>query len=87
MLNYLQARQTVIRAVSACSLDLSVESVPLQASLARVHREAQAMGRLGDHPHIVTIHDIGDENGQPYIVCQYMAGGDREVLLQRAETR
>ncbi len=36
MLNYLQARQTVIRAVSACSRDLSVESVPLQASLGRV---------------------------------------------------
>jgi len=37
------------------------------AGLARVHREAQAMGRLGDHPHIVTVHDIGDEDGRPYI--------------------
>src|SRR3970040_1664844 len=55
------------------------------AGLARVHREAQAMGRLGDHPHIVTVHDIGDEGGQPYIVSQYMAGGDLEGLLQRAE--
>jgi len=36
--------------------------------LARVRREAQAMGRLGDHPHIVTIHDIGEEDAQPYIV-------------------
>ncbi|HVO25099.1 MAG TPA: protein kinase, partial [Candidatus Margulisiibacteriota bacterium] len=43
--------------------------------LARVRREAQAMGRLGDHPNIVTIHDVGDDNGQPYIISQYMAGG------------
>ena len=58
-----------------------------EASLARVHREAQAMGRLGDHPYIVTIFDIGDEGGQPYIVSQYMAGGDLEGLLQQAENR
>jgi predicted ATPase/class 3 adenylate cyclase len=56
-----------------------------EAGLARVHREAQAMGRLGDHPFVVTIHDIGDEGGQPYIVSQYMAGGDLEGMLQRAE--
>jgi class 3 adenylate cyclase len=56
-----------------------------EAGLERVHREAQAMGRLGDHPHIVTAFDIGDEGGQPFIVSQYMAGGDLEGLLQQAE--
>ena len=45
------------------------------------------MGRLGDHPHIVTIHDIGDEGGQPYIVSQHMAGGDLEARLHQAENR
>lgn len=39
------------------------------------------MGRLGDHPHIVTIYDIGDEEGQPYIVSQYMAGGSIADLI------
>src|SRR4051812_24424070 len=34
-----------------------------EASRVRVHREAQAMGRLGAHPHIVTVFDIGEENG------------------------
>ncbi len=43
------------------------------------------MGRLGDHPHIVTVHDIGDEDGQPYIVSQYMEGGDLDALVRRAE--
>ncbi len=38
-------------------------------------REAQSMARLGDHPNVVTVHDIGEEDGDPYIVSQYMAGG------------
>src|SRR3990170_3087110 len=54
-------------------------------SLTRIRREAQAMGRLRDHPNIVTVFDIGDEDGQPYIVSQHMAGGDLEGLLQQAE--
>jgi class 3 adenylate cyclase len=53
--------------------------------LVRVRREAQAMGRLGDHPHIVTVYDIGDENGQPFIVSEYMSGGSIEDLLGRAD--
>ena len=28
---------------------------------ARIRREAQAMGRLGDHPHVVSVFDIGEE--------------------------
>jgi len=31
--------------------------------LARIRNEAQVMGRLGDHPHIVAVHDIGEEDG------------------------
>jgi hypothetical protein len=34
-----------------------------EAARQRVTREAQAMGRLGSHPHIVTVFDIGDEGG------------------------
>src|SRR2546425_10279338 len=44
-----------------------------QAGLSRVKREAQAMGRLGDHPNIVTVFDIGEENGQSYIVSSTWA--------------
>jgi len=53
----------------------------------RVLREAQAMGRLGAHPNLVTIHDIGEENGTPYIVEEYMAGGDAAGLLRSAGGR
>ena len=55
-----------------------------EAGRVRVRREAQAMARLGDHPNIVTVHDIGEEDGQLYIVSQYMPGGDLEQALQEA---
>ncbi|MEX1255963.1 MAG: protein kinase [Dehalococcoidia bacterium] len=56
-----------------------------EAGVKRVQREAQAMGRLGDHTNIVTVHDIGDDGGQPYIVSQHMGGGDLERLLANAK--
>jgi tetratricopeptide (TPR) repeat protein len=58
-----------------------------EASRTRVTREARAMGRLGDHPNIVTIHDMGDHEGQPYIVIPVMPGGDVEGLIEKAPER
>jgi serine/threonine protein kinase/tetratricopeptide (TPR) repeat protein len=54
------------------------------AGRVRVRREAQAMGSLGDHPNIVTVHDIGEDGDQLFIVSQYMSGGDLESALQDA---
>jgi tetratricopeptide (TPR) repeat protein len=54
------------------------------ASRTRVTREARAMGRLGDHPNIVAIYDMGDHEGQPYIVIPLMPGGDVEGLIEKA---
>jgi tetratricopeptide (TPR) repeat protein len=50
----------------------------------RIVREAQAMGRLGAHPNIVSIFDLGDHEGQPYVVTELMGGGDVEGLLETA---
>jgi len=62
-----------------------VKTEGLDASgLARVRREAQAMGRLGDHPNVVTVHDIGEEAGQPCIVCQFMEGGSVLDIVEQA---
>lgn len=55
------------------------------AGRERISREARAMGRLGDHPHIVTVYDVGEEQNHPYIVSQYMAGGSVEDLLEHSE--
>jgi len=51
----------------------------------RVSREARAMGKLGDNPYVVSIYDVGEEHGQPYIVSQYMAGGSVDDLLRRSQ--
>ena len=53
-------------------------------SRARIQREAQAMGRLGSHPHIVTVFDLGQESDQPYMVTELMGGGDVEGVIADA---
>jgi len=53
----------------------------------RFSREAQVMGRLGDHANIMSIHDMGEENGQPYIVLPLMPGGDVESLIDKTPER
>ncbi|NQW16607.1 MAG: protein kinase [Chloroflexi bacterium] len=55
------------------------------ASLQRVTREAQAIGRLGDHPSIMPIYDFGMEGRQPYMIQPVMGGGDVEALIEDAE--
>ena len=56
-----------------------------EAGRSRIQREAQAMGRLGSHPHIVTVFDLGQEQDQPYMVTELMGGGDVEGLIANAE--
>jgi serine/threonine-protein kinase len=41
---------------------------------ARFEREIKALAGL-EHPNIVTVYDMGDEDGQPYFVMRYMKGG------------
>ena len=56
-----------------------------ETSRTRIQREAQAMGRLGSHAHIVTVFDLGEEQGQPYMVTELMGGGDVEGVIEDAE--
>src|SRR5262245_13737886 len=42
--------------------------------VARFEREARCIARL-QHPNIVPIHDYGEQDGQVYLVVQYVEGG------------
>jgi predicted ATPase len=54
-------------------------------SVPRLIREAQAMARLGSHPNIVTVYDIGDQDGRPFIVSQYVEGGSVADLVKSSD--
>ena len=48
--------------------------------LKRFYREAKAVGNL-QHPNIVTVYDLGEENKNPYLVMQYLDGEPLNKLI------
>jgi len=58
--------------------DVAVKVLPAAVAsdrerVARFEQEAQAAGRL-NHPNILSIYDIGSEDGAPYIVSELLEG-------------
>jgi ATP/maltotriose-dependent transcriptional regulator MalT/serine/threonine protein kinase len=65
-------------AVKVLTADLDPEN------LDRFLREQHAMGRLSDHPNIVTILQVGTTTtGRPFIVMPYHAKNSLEALIRR----
>jgi eukaryotic-like serine/threonine-protein kinase len=48
----------------------------------RFTREALAVARLSGNPNIVTIYDVGEWRGRPFIVMEYLAGGSLEQKIR-----
>jgi serine/threonine-protein kinase len=49
---------------------------------ARFDREVKLVAGL-EHPSIVPVYDVGDEDGQPYFVMRYMTGGSLSNLISK----
>jgi serine/threonine protein kinase len=47
---------------------------------ARFQREAHAIAHL-EHPHILPVHDVGEDDGIPYLVMRYTDGGTLSDLI------
>ena len=53
-----------------------------EATRQRFTREALASARLSSDPAIVTIFDVGEWEGRPFIVMEYLSGGSLEGRLR-----
>ena len=89
------ARKRVYEAKdSLLDRDVAVAIVKIEnldaISRQRITLEAQAMGRLGSHPHIVTVFDFGEfvpedaNEPHPYLVTELMRRGDVAGLIANA---
>jgi len=53
--------------------------------IRRFQREALSVSNLS-HPNIVEVYDVGEEDGQHYIVMEYIEGKTLKQLLKKRET-
>jgi eukaryotic-like serine/threonine-protein kinase len=51
----------------------------------RFLREARAGARLSDCRHVVTVYDIGEHDGRPFMVMEHLAGGTVADRLKRGK--
>jgi WD40 repeat protein/serine/threonine protein kinase len=86
-----KARQLGVDRLVALKM-LSCETPASSAVLERFQAEARAVGRL-HHPNIIQVHDIGEQDGRPFLALEYVEGGslaqwiDGRPQLPRAVAR
>jgi len=79
-----QARDPVIqRTVALKTMTPEIAETP--ELKARFLREAQAAGGLR-HQNIVTVYDLGEDRGQPYIAMEFVEGQDLEKIIQTRQS-
>ncbi len=60
-------------AIKTLALSSEFQGKELEEATARFYREAKAAGRL-NHPHVVTVYDVGEEHDLAYIAMDYAIG-------------
>jgi len=61
---------------------VAVKVLGPDADRARFEREARAVAALA-HPHICQLFDFGEDEGRPYMVLEYLAGGSLDERIER----
>ncbi len=71
-------------AIKTIRLDIPRQSPEYKTFIERFYHEARISGTLS-HPHIVTLFDIGEERGVPYLAMEYVEGETLSALIDRGE--
>ncbi len=69
-------------AIKTIRLDIPRQSPQYKSFIDRFYHEARISGTLS-HPNIVTLFDIGEENGLPYLAMEFVEGETIASLLER----
>jgi serine/threonine-protein kinase len=71
-------------AIKTIRLDIPRQSPEYKTFIERFYHEARISGTLS-HPNIVTLFDIGEERGIPYLAMEYVEGETLAALIDRGE--
>lgn len=80
MANVYKARCTILNRVVTVKI-LRSELAEDKDFVRRFQNEAQAVALLS-HPNIVSIYDVGEENGLPYLVMEYVEGDNLKEIIR-----
>jgi serine/threonine protein kinase len=76
-----KARQTALKRLVALKMILVGDHAGT-TEVERFRREAEAVARL-QHPNIVQIYEVGEQDGRPYFSLEYVGGGSLAGKLRR----
>ncbi|MEV6766916.1 protein kinase [Streptomyces sp. NPDC051105] len=70
-------------AIKEIALPPDVPEAEVSGRIARARGEARHAVRLRDHPHVITVHDIVEDSGLPWIVMAFVPGAtDLEAVVR-----
>lgn len=69
-------------ALKTIRLDFATSAEEISELKERLVREAKAAGKLS-HPNIVTIYDVGEQEGVQYIAMEYLSGYTLESFIKK----